>query len=219
MKIVKRIIIKYWGKKSSNKAFFMPTVVVYLTFFLSFMIWQSIQVLTYKSIVLDYQEQIIHERAYIDIENKLKLMDALNTINPCIPQILINLPIFKKDYSIISNIYCLRNPGLFKPVLGTGTIKKIIKTISLFDKELGSIDINLLRTTVLMLMANQTKYGWVGVPRGLNNPLKAAEYAIVMLMDKYYVFDNIITTKNKTYTIFVFYNATNQEVEKIVYNK
>ena len=134
-------------------------------------------------------------------------------------QILINLPIIKKDYTIISNIYCLRHPGKFKPILGTGNVKKIIKTINSFDKELGSIDLNLLRTTILSLLAIESKNGWVGIPRGLNNPLKAYEYAIVMLMDKYYVFDNIISTKDKSYTIFVFYNATKKEVEKIVYNK
>jgi hypothetical protein len=206
-------------RQNSNNAFFMPTVMVYIIIFVTFVIWQTNEMLSYRLLVTDYEKQVIKEVAIMEVERQVEQYAIIAKLTPCIPSIYPDLLIDNPDYSIKKVIYCVRMPTTAANVPAVSTVLPIVKLIKLSRQEVTKIEYIALQGLVASLYAIERFYCWIGIPFdiGVTGPLAAAEYALVQKMPKYLIFDTIIEIEQMKQNIMVIYDLGDMEVEKIVY--
>lgn len=217
MKIVKKKLS--WVQPNSSNAFFMPTVMVYTIIFITFVVWQTHEMLSYRMLVTNYQTLVVKEVAMMELEKQIQEYALVAMPTPCIPSIFPDVVNDNEDYSIKKVIYCVRMPRTSVNVPAVATVLPIVRLIDLSRQEVTRLEYLALQGLVTSLYAIERYYCWIGIPFdiGITGPLAATEYALVQKMPRYLIFDSTIEIKEIKQQVMIIYDLNHMEVEKVVF--
>lgn len=227
--MIRQSIIKFWEKLSSNKAFFMPTVTIYVLMLISFMMWYTADTLNLLEFENSYKDETIDETAMIKMSEIVNKNLQLEQFNSCTkPHWKLNDK--NLDYSINIDVYCLRQPlktDVFPETVVA--IKREFNKLLRGNSKLNDVGYKEKKNLLLQNYLLQKKYEYIGIPfdfkdvaelvetEGISILLSDAEYQSIKKMPRDLVYDISITTNKKEHECMLIYSLENKRPIKIYY--
>ena len=207
-----------WGQLKSKKGFFMPTIIIYLLFFFSFLIIQVIQVMDYK-IILKNQIQNLEMYA---IKNKI-----INYVKNDMKYQEKNLCVIPTTYDTINvgNLKIqVKNNCLRKPKEGVSIIPENYRFKVLYDtivRNNGYVKnetMNSVLTNLTLLASMQINNEWIGIPVDIEtiDPIEWPIFAEIQTLDFVHCYTFSINTDKKNYKFFIISNTTKKNIVNIM---
>ena len=207
-----------WEQLKSKKGFFMPTIIIYLLFFFSFLIIQVIQVMDYK-IILKNQIQNLEMYA---IKNKI-----INYVKNDMQYQEKNLCIIPTTYDTINvgNLKIhVKNNCLRKPKEGVSIIPENYRFKILYDTivrnngQVNNETMNSVLTNLTILASMQINNEWIGIPIDIEtiDPIEWPIFAEIQSLDFIYCYTFSINTSKKNHKFFIVSNISKKNIVNIM---
>ena len=207
-----------WEKLKSKKAFFMPTIIIYLLFFFSFMTFQVTQVMDYKII----------------LKNQIKNLELYAIKNKIIEYVQNDMGYQEKNLCVIPTTYDtikvgdlkinVKNNCLREPKEGVGIIpenfrfkvmyNQIVKNNGYLKNEL----FDLMITNLTILASMQINNEWIGIPVDIESidPIEWPIIAEIQTLDFIHCYTFQLDFNNKKIKFFIVSNSNKKKINNII---
>lgn len=210
-----------WAKLKSKKGFYMPTIVVYLIFLFSFIIYQVIEVCDYMSIVKQQQNALqlysIRQQAinYVKKDLKTQLQDFC-----IIPTTYKKLKLGGSDVYIKQNCLRKRPSETAKPFLPEYNLMKVNYDLLYTGPNLISkVNLDSKRLLISSLASTQIVNEWIGVPIDFEiiNPSQWGRYVAIQTLGYIEVYTIDIKFNNENFDMIIIADIDNDNISHIFF--